>query len=255
MIYLKTEEEIEKIRESNLIVARTLAEIGRNIKPGITTLQLDKIAEEFIRNNGAEPGFLGHDGYPNSICTSVNSQIVHGIPSDYALKDGDIVSVDCGAVKNGYHGDSCYTFAVGKIPYEVAALLSTTKAALYGGISMAIEGKRLEDIGAEIQSIVEKAGFSVVREFTGHGIGRFLHEEPFVRNYGKSGRGIKLRRGMVLAIEPMIAMKKNDIVISKDGWTASTKDNSLAAHFEHTVAVGFDEADILSSFDFIEKNI
>jgi methionyl aminopeptidase len=254
MIYLKTDEDIEFMRVSNMIVAQTLAEVGRNIKPGVTTLQLDKVAESFIRDCGAVPSFLGYDGFPNSICTSVNDQVVHGIPSNYELKDGDIVSVDCGAVKNGFHGDSCYTFAVGQVSEKVAALLQSTKAALYSGIAQAVEGARIENIGAAIQQKVEGDGYSVVREYTGHGIGRMMHEDPHVRNYGKQGCGIKLRRGMVIAIEPMIAMGSRDIKISKDGWTVTTVDHQPAAHFEHTLAIGAEKADILSSFKFIENS-
>ena len=254
MIYLKTDEDIEFMRVSNMIVAQTLAEVGRNIKPGVTTLQLDKVAESFIRDCGAVPSFLGYDGFPNSICTSVNDQVVHGIPSNYELKDGDIVSVDCGAVKNGFHGDSCYTFAVGQVSEKVAALLQSTKAALYSGIAQAVEGARIENIGAAIQQKVEGDGYSVVREYTGHGIGRMMHEDPHVRNYGKRGCGIKLRRGMVIAIEPMIAMGSRDIKISKDGWTVTTVDHQPAAHFEHTLAIGAEKADILSSCKFIENS-
>lgn len=241
------------MRVSNTIVAKTLAEVGRNIKPGITTLQLDKIAENFIRDCGAVPSFLGYNGFPNSICTSVNDQVVHGIPDNYELKEGDIVSVDCGALINGFHGDSCYTFAVGPISHEVAALLKSTKAALYSGISQAVEGKRLGDISAAIQAQAESDGYSIVREFTGHGIGRNMHEDPLVRNYGSAQSGIKLRKGMVIAIEPMVNMGSKSIYIKKDGWTACTTDHLPAAHFEHTVAIGRDKADILSSFDFIEK--
>lgn len=252
MIFLKTDEEIELLKISNTIVAKTLAEVGRNIKPGVTTLQLDKIAETFIRDNGAVPSFLGYSGFPNSICTSVNDQIVHGIPDNYELKEGDIVSVDCGALINGFHGDSCYTFPVGPISHKVAALLESTKAALYSGISQAIEGKRLGDISSAVQKKAEGDGFSVVREFTGHGIGRAMHEDPFVRNYGTPGYGLTLRRGMVIAIEPMVCMGSNKLFVKKDGWTACTSDHLPAAHFEHTVAVGLDKAEILSSFDFIE---
>ena len=253
MIFLKTDEEIELLRESNLIVAGALAEVGKNIKPGISTLELDKIAETYIRDCGAVPSFLGYQGFPGSICTSVNEQVVHGIPSKYELKEGDIISVDCGALKNGFNGDSCYTFGVGEIPYKVAALLSSTKAALYGAIGLAIEGQRIESLGAKIQSVVEKDGFSVVREYTGHGVGHSLHEGPAVRNYGVEGRGMKLRKGMVIAIEPMISMGKPDIYVANDGWTAITRDGLPAAHFEHTLAVGIDKADILSSFEFIEN--
>lgn len=253
MIFLKTDEEIECLRISNSIVAKTLAEVGRNIKPGITTLKLDKIAETYIRDCGAVPSFLGYEGFPASICTSVNDQVVHGIPDNYELKEGDIISVDCGALINGFHGDSCYTFTVGPVSHKVAALLESTKAALYSGIAQAVEGRRLGDVSAAIQTKAEADGFSVVREYTGHGIGRNMHEEPLVRNYGSAGSGIKLRKGMVIAIEPMITMGSRQIYLKKDGWTACTSDHLPAAHFEHTVAIGRDKAEILSSFDFIEN--
>lgn len=253
MIYLKTEEEIGQIRLSNQLVAKTLAEVGKYIKPGVTTLQLDHIAEEFIRDNGGEPSFLGYNGFPNTLCTSVNDVVIHGIPNNVELKDGDIISVDCGACVNGFHGDSCFTFSVGPIKdNKVAALLKTTKAALYSGIRCAVEGRRLGDISSVIQKEVESNGFSIVREFTGHGVGRRLHEEPLVRNYGNEGSGIKLRRGMVIAIEPMVNMGKRNVTFDKDGWTVRTADHCPAAHFEHTVAVGIEKAEILSSFEFIE---
>lgn len=259
MFYLKTDEDIEYLRQANLIVAKTLAHVGHFVKPGITTLELDHIAESFILSCGAKPNFLGVPGskkpYPNTICTSVNDQVMHAIPSNYILQEGDIISVDCGAVKNGFHGDSCYTFAVGHISDKAAALLNITKAALYCGIDKAVEGNRLEDISAAIQQCVENAGFSVCRVGSGHGIGRDMHEDPLVRNYGKEGRGIKLRRGMVFCIEPMVMCGDSDVDFSKDGWTISTSDHSLAAHFEHAISVGRQKADILSSFKFIEDNI
>lgn len=253
MIFLKTDEEIECMRVSNTIVAKALAEVGRNIKPGITTLKLDKIAETYIRDCGAVPSFLGYNGFPASICTSVNDQVVHGIPDNYELKEGDIISVDCGALINGFHGDSCYTFAVGPVSHKVAALLETTKAALYSGISFAREGFRLGDVSQAIQERVERDGFSVVRDYTGHGIGRSMHEDPLVRNYGSKGTGIRLREGMVIAIEPMVNMGAKEVYLKKDRWTACTADHLPAAHFEHTVAIGRDKAEILSSFDFIEN--
>ncbi len=253
MIYLKTDEEIELMRVSNLIVARTLAEIAKNIRPGVTTLQLDKIAETFIRDNGATPTFLGYNGFPNTLCTSVNDQVVHGIPSNYELKEGDIVSVDCGAEKDGFHGDSCYTFCVGEVSEDIRKLLKTTKEALYEGIKNAVEGKRIGDIGNAIQTYCEDRGYSVVREMVGHGIGRRMHEEPEVPNFGKKGYGPKLRSGMAIAIEPMINMGKRNIYIEKDGWTARTQDRRPSAHFEHTVAIRKGQADILSSFEYIEQ--
>jgi len=253
MIYLKTDEEIELLRESNLLVARTLGEIAKIVKPGITTLELDKVAETFIRDHKGIPGFLNYNGYPNTLCTSVNEQVVHGIPNNVPLKEGDIVSVDCGVLLNGFFGDSAYTFEVGIVKPEIKALLDATKASLYEGIKMAVEGQRLGDIGFAVQSYCEERGYSVVREMVGHGIGRNLHESPEVPNYGKRGYGIKLRQGMVLAIEPMINLGKRQIVQEKDGWTIRTSDRSVSAHFEHTVAIRKNEADILSSFKFVEE--
>ena len=253
MIYLKTDEEVELMRESNLIVARTLAEVAKHIREGVTTLQLDSVAEKFIRSCGAYPSFLGYEGFPNSICVSVNDQVVHGIPSNYALKRGDVVSVDCGAVKNGFHGDSCYTFFVGEISEEAKRLLDITKESLYKGIEMAVEGNRIGDIGCAIQTHCESAGFSVVREMVGHGIGRSMHEQPKVPNYGKSGFGDVLKNGMVIAIEPMVNSGSRYIRIDDDGWTARTVDGSWAAHYEHTVVVRKGKADILSSFEYIDQ--
>ncbi len=253
MIYLKTDEEVELMRVSNLLVSRTLAEIAKNIKPGVTTIQLDKIAEAFIRDNGAVPTFLGYGGFPSSLCISVNDQVVHGIPSDYELKEGDIVSVDCGAEKDGFHGDSCYTFCVGEVSEEVKRLLRTTKESLFEGIRNAVEGKRVGDIGYAIQTYCENRGYSVVRSMVGHGIGREMHEDPEVPNFGKRGNGPKLKSGMAIAIEPMINMGKHDIYIERDGWTARTRDKKPSAHFEHTVVVRKGQADILSTFEYIEQ--
>ena len=254
MVYLKTDEEIELMRESNLIVARTLAEVAKLIAPGVSTATLDKRAEEFIRDNGAVPGFLHYHGYPATLCTSVNEQVVHGIPSEKViLQEGDIVSVDCGAVKNGFHGDSAYTFCVGQVAQEVRQLLQTTKEALYKGIEQAVEGKRLGDIGEAIQSHCNKKGYSVVREMVGHGIGRNLHEAPEVPNYGRKGTGIMLKSGMVIAIEPMINMGRKELAFEKDGWSTHTIDRKPSAHFEHSVAIRKGKADILSSFEFIEQ--
>ncbi len=253
MIYLKTDEEIELLRESNLLVGMTLGELAKWIAPGITTLKLDKIAEEFIRDHGAVPGFLGYGGFPNTLCISVNEQIVHGIPSNYELKDGDVVSIDCGTLKNGFNGDSAYTFCVGEVAYEVRRLLKTTKESLYLGIEQAVEGKRIGDISNAIQTYCEKKGFSVVRELCGHGVGKRLHEDPEVPNYGRRGCGPLLKNGMVIAIEPMINLGSRNIVIERDGWTTRTRDRKPSAHFEHTVAIREGKADILSSFKYVEE--
>ena len=252
MIYLKTDEEIELMRVSNLLVGKTLGELSKWIAPVITTLKLDKIAEEFIRDNGGVPGFLGYAGYPNTLCVSVNETIVHGIPSSATLREGDIVSIDCGAVVDGYNGDSAYTFAVGEVEPRVRELLTTTKEALYLGIAQAVEGNRIGHIGNAVQEHCEKRGFSVVREMTGHGIGRKLHEEPAVPNYGRRGVGPLIKEGMCIAIEPMINMGSRNIVIERDGWNCRTKDRKPSAHFEHTVAIRGGKAEILSSFEFIE---
>lgn len=253
MIYLKTAEDIELMRISNRIVAMTLGEIAKAVKPGVTTLQLDALAEDFIRSQGAVPSFLGYAGYPNSICTSVNDQVVHAIPSKYVLKEGDIVSVDCGAQINGFHGDSCYTFCVGEVSEEVKKLMRATKEALMLGISKAKVGNRLGDVGHSIQEYCEGKGYSVVREMTGHGIGRMMHEEPLVQNYGRARRGLQFREGIVIAIEPIINMGKRGVYLEKDGWTVRTADGLPSAHFEHTVAIGTDSPDILSSFEYVEQ--
>jgi len=253
MIYLKTDEEIELLRESNMLVAKALGEIAKAIKPGVTTLALDKIAEEFIRDNGGVPGFLKYQGYPNTLCTSVNEQVVHGIPNKLPLAEGDIVSVDCGVILNGFYGDSAYTFEVGEVSAEAHALLQATKESLYQGIEKAIVGNRLGDIGFAIQNYTESRGYSVVREMVGHGVGRNLHESPEVPNYGKPGNGVKLTEGMVIAIEPMINQGKRNIVQEEDGWTIRTSDKKLSAHFEHSVAIRKEKADILSSFVFVEE--
>jgi methionyl aminopeptidase len=254
MIFLKTEEEIELLRESNLLVCKTLAELAKVIQPGVTTAQLDKLAEEFIRDHGAVPAFKGYCGFPASLCTSVNDQVVHGIPSDKViLKDGDIISVDCGTLLNGFVGDSAYTFAVGEVSEEVKLLLQTTKESLFKGIEFAVEGKRLGDLGVAIQNHCEAKGFSVVREFVGHGVGRKMHEAPEVPNYGRRGSGTMLKTGMTLCIEPMINLGKRDIYVERDGWTTRTRDGKPSAHFENAVAVAKGKADILSDFSIIES--
>jgi methionyl aminopeptidase len=254
MIFLKTDEEIELLRISNQIVAKTLAEMAKIIAPGISTEQLNKVADEFMRDNGAIPGFLGYSGFPKSICTSVNEQVVHGIPSDKViLEDGDIISVDCGAYKNGFHGDSAYTFCVGDVKPEIIHLLRTTKESLYRGIEQAQEGRRLGDLGYAIQSYCEERGYSVVREMIGHGVGRNLHEAPEVPNYGRKGNGMMLKSGMTIAIEPMINLGARNLVFEKDGWTTRTIDRKVSAHFEHSIAIRRGKADILSSFEYIEQ--
>lgn len=253
MIYYKTSEEIELLRESNLLVAKTHGELAKLIEPGCSTLKLDKVAEEFIRDNGGIPGFLGYQGYPNTLCISINDTVVHGIPSDYLLRDGDIVSIDCGVLMNKYYGDSAYTFTVGEVKPEVLKLLEVTKESLYKGIEKAVVGSRLGDIGSAIQTYCEGHGYSVVREMVGHGVGKKLHEKPEVPNYGRRGSGIKLKKGLVLAIEPMINLGKKEIYQSEDGWTIKTKDGLPSAHFEHTVAIDNGKADILSSFEFVEE--
>ena len=254
MIFLKTEEEIELLRESNLLVGATLGEMAKHIRPGISTLELDRIAEEFIRDHGAVPGFLGYDGFPNTLCISINEEVVHGIPSaSRFLKEGDVVSIDCGTLKNGFYGDSAYTFEVGEVREEVRKLLKVTKEALYKGIEKAIAGLRIGDIGQAVQQHCEAEGFTVVRELVGHGVGRDMHEEPQVAYYGHKGQGTKLAEGMVIAIEPMINLGKRHVYQDADGWTIRTRDRMPSAHFEHTVAVGKHGADILSTFEYIEE--
>lgn len=253
MIHLKTEEEIEIIRESSLLVGKTLAEVAGYIKPGVTTKKLDKVAEEFIRDNKAEPGFKGYHGFPATLCTSVNDVVVHGIPGKYELKDGDIISIDCGVKKNGYFGDSAYTFAVGEVANDVLMLMQRTKEALYLAIEVAVAGKRIGDIGYAVQHYVEGFGYSVVRDLVGHGLGKALHEKPEVPNFGRRGSGKELRAGMVLAIEPMINLGVKNVFQERDGWTIRTKDNKPSAHYEHDVVVRKDKAEILSTFEFIEE--
>ena len=248
MIYLKTDEEIELMRSANQLVGRTLGELAKHIAPGVTTLQLDKIAEEFIRDNGAVPAFLGYGGFPNSICASVNEQVVHGIPSSKAvLKEGDVISVDCGTILNGFVGDSAYTFCVGEVAPEVKNLLKTTKESLYQGIQQAVEGKRVGDVSHAVQTYCESKGYSVVRELVGHGIGRKMHEEPEVPNYGRYGCGALLRSGMCICIEPMINMGKADIFVdAENDWTIYTDDGMPSAQWEIQVLITEDGYEILS---------
>jgi methionyl aminopeptidase len=249
----KTDDEIELMKLSNRLVTDVLAEMAKLIQPGVTTRKLDRVAEEFIRSHGGVPGFLGYNGYPNTLCTSVNSQVVHGIPNDIELKDGDIVSVDCGAVRQGYHGDCAYTFTVGEVSADVLKLLQVTKECLFAGAEKAIVGNRVGDIGAAVQQHAESNGFSVVREMVGHGLGKKLHEKPEVPNYGKRGTGLKLTKNLTLCIEPMINMGTKNIVQEKDGWTVRTSDRKPSAHFELPVAIKDGSPLFLSSFNEIEK--
>ena len=259
MIYLKTEEEIELLRKANLLVSATLTEIAKVVRPGVTTRQLDTLAEQYIRDHGAIPTFKGFPNsfkeggpFPASICTSVNNIVIHGVPDDVPLKDGDIVSVDCGTLLDGYCGDSCYTFCVGEVSDEVKRLLRTTKESLYKGIEAAFAGNRLGDIGAAVQTHCEAQGFGVVREFVGHGIGREMHEDPAVPNYGKRGSGKQLKNGLCIAIEPMITLGSYEIALMPDMWGITTRDRQPAAHFEHTIAIHHGKPDILSTFETIE---
>ena len=258
-IFLKTEDEIELMRQANLLVGRTLGELAKHIRPGVTTGHLDKVAGEFIRDNGGEPTFKGFPNpfgapFPANICTSVNEVVVHGIPSDTAvLNDGDIVSVDCGVLLDGFNGDSCYTFCVGEVTDDVRQLLKVTKESLYKGIEAAMAGHHIGDIGAAVQDYCQGFGYGVVRELTGHGIGRDMHEDPKVPNYGARGRGVLLKSGMCLAIEPMVTMGDKAIGLLPDRWSIRTIDGKPAAHFEHTIAVRNGRADILSSFEEIER--
>lgn len=254
MIILKTEEEIEFMRDANRLVGMTLGELSKHIRPGVSTLQLDKIAEEYIRDHGAYPTFLGYGGFPNSICTSVNENVVHGIPNNKPLEEGDIISIDCGTQKRGFCGDSAYTFCVGEVDQKVKDLLCITKEALYKGIEQAKEDNRIGDIGSAIQDYCEINGYSVVRELVGHGIGRQMHESPEVPNYGRRGTGPVVKNGMCIAIEPMINMGGKKVVFENDGWTVRTKDRKPSAHFEHTIAIRNGKADILSTFEFINEN-
>ncbi len=257
-IFLKTEDEINLMRKANQLVGLTLAELGKNIKPGVTTLQLDKIAEEFIRDHGAIPTFKNFPNpfggpFPASICTSVNDVVVHGIPSDkVVLKDGDIISIDCGTLLDGYNGDSCYTFCVGEVDPEVKQLLKITKESLYKGIEAAVAGNHLGDIGFAVQQHTESKGYGVVRELTGHGIGREMHEAPQIPNYGTRGNGVMLKAGMCIAIEPMITLGDRKIWLLPDKWGIITRDHKPAAHFEHTIAIRKGKAEILSSFEEVE---
>jgi methionyl aminopeptidase len=252
-IIYKTDEEIELIKESSLLVGKTLAEVAKIIKPGVTTLELDKIAEEFIRDNNGIPGFKGLYDFPNTLCTSLNNAVVHGIPNKKPLVNGDIISVDCGVLMNGFYGDVAYTFGVGEISVELQKLLKVTQECLQKAIEAAVAGNRLGDIGFAVQNHAEENGYGVVRELVGHGLGRELHEEPQVPNYGKRGSGMQLKEGMVIAIEPMINMGKRNVKQDDDGWTIVTTDGLPSAHFEHDVAIRKGKAEVLSTHEFVEE--
>ena len=257
MIFYKTDEEIELIRKSCLLVCKTLSEVASMLRPGIRGEEIDNRAEEFIRDHGAVPGFKGYRGFPATLCVSKNDVVVHGIPDkNQVFEDGDIVSIDCGVHWNGYFGDAAYTFAIGDVNEQIMQLMRVTNAALYKGIEQAVVGKRLGDIGFTIQYFVErKNGYGIVRELVGHGVGRELHESPEVPNYGQRGRGVKLKEGLVIAIEPMVNLGKRAVRTAQDGWTVHAKDGKPSAHFEHTVAVRKGQADILSDHSFIEAAI
>lgn len=255
VIHYKSNEELDIIRESGIILGKAHAEIAKIIRPGVKTKELDKIAYQFIADNGGLPSFKGYNGFPATLCISVNEVVVHGFPSDYELKDGDIISVDCGVKYKGFHSDSAYTYPVGNVKEEVLKLLRITKESLYKGIEQAVVGNRMGDIGFSIQTFVEKEGYSVVRELVGHGLGKSLHEKPEVPNYGNRGKGLKLEENLVIAIEPMINLGKKNVVQENDGWTIRTSDKMPSAHFEHTVAVKKGKPEILTTFEFIEKII
>jgi len=255
-IHYKTDEEIELIRQNCLLVSKTLALVGSLLKEGVTGLELDAKAEEFIRDQGAIPGFKGYGDFPSTLCISKNEVVVHGIPNDIPFKNGDIVSIDCGVYDNSYYGDAAYTFAIGEISEEVMQLLVVTKDSLYKGIAAAKRDARLGDISHAVQHYTEQVhGYSVVRELVGHGLGRNLHEKPEVPNYGKRGRGVKLQEGLVIAIEPMINLGKKHIAQSKDGWTVYTRDRKPSAHYEHTIAIRNGNPDILSDHSYLEEAI
>ena len=253
MIHYKTSEEIELIKESAQILGKAHAEIARMIKPGAKTSEMDRVAEEFIRDHGGVPSFLNYNGFPYTLCVSPNEQVVHGFPSDSELQDGDILSIDCGVFYKGFHSDSAYTYPVGEVEEEKLQLLRVTKESLYKGIDEAVVGKRIGDISYAVQHYVEEFGYSVVRELVGHGVGKELHESPEVPNYGKRGKGPLLKEGMVLAIEPMINLGKKEIVQESDGWTIRTRDRAISAHYEHTVAIANGKAAVLTTHEYIEE--
>jgi methionyl aminopeptidase len=252
-LFYKTDEEIALIRQSGVLLGKAHAEVAKRIRPGISTIELDKIAEEFIRDHNGRPSFKGFNKFPASLCISLNDVVVHGIPGNQLLKEGDIVSIDCGVLLNGFHADSAYTYPVGLVSPKVLELLKTTRESLDQGIEQAVSGSRIQDIGHAVQQHVEKKGYTVVRELVGHGIGRSLHESPEVPNYGKKGQGMMLKEGLVLAIEPMINLGKRGVIQDRDGWTIRTIDGKPSAHYEHTVAVRKNQAEVLTTFEYIEQ--
>jgi len=252
-IQYKTNAEIELQRESSLLVGKTLAEVAKILKPGVSTKALDELAESYIRDNGALPGFKGYGGFPATLCISINDEVVHGIPGDRIVKDGDVVSIDCGTYKNGFYGDSAYTFAVGNVSEDVKLLLQRTKESLYLAIEQAVVGKRVGDIGYAVQNYCESFGYGIVRDLVGHGVGKNLHESPEVPNFGRRGTGPKLKEGMCIAIEPMVTLGSYAIQQDDDGWTIRTVDGLPAAHFEHDLAIRKGKADVLSTFKYIEE--
>ncbi len=252
-IIYKTAEEIELIRQSAQLVSKTLGEVAKIVKPGVKTIELDRLAETFIRDNGGVPAFLNFHGFPYSLCISPNDQVVHGFPGEHVLTEGDLISVDCGVVLNGFYGDSAYTFAIGEVSDEVKSLMRVTQECLVKGVEKAVVGMRVGDIGFAVQQHAEAHGYGVVKELVGHGVGAKLHEKPEVPNYGKRGSGAKLEEGMVIAIEPMINAGKAGVKFWKDGWTVSTVDGKASAHYEHTVAVRKGVPDVLSTFSYIEE--
>lgn len=253
MVYYKSKEEIELIRNSSLLVSKTLAEVAKYIKPGIKTIELDNIAETFIRDHGAVPGFKGYHGFPGTLCISPNEVIVHGMPGNRELVEGDIVSIDCGVLQEGFYGDAAYTFVVGDIDQSLKKLLKTTYKSLFAGIDNAIQGNTIGDISSAIQNVAENDGYSVVKDLVGHGIGKNLHEPPEIPNFGKKGKGMKLLNGLTVAIEPMINMGRRNVIQEKDKWTIRTADRKPSAHYELTLAINNDKADVLATFDYIEE--
>ncbi len=253
MIYLKTPEEIQLMREANNLVSRTLGEVAKWVAPGVTTHKLDTIAREFILDNGGRPACLGYGGFPGTLCIEVNEVVVHGFPSNYTLREGDIIGTDCVVEYKGFNGDTCYTFPVGEVDEKVLNLCKATKESLYKGIEACVEGKRIGDIANAIQTYCETRGYTIVREMCGHGIGKKMHEDPEVPNYGRRGTGPIIKNGMCLAIEPMINLGSRNVKIASDGWTCSTKDGKPSAHYEHTVAVVNGKAEILTTFDYIQE--